>query len=225
MASQRNLFERMLSDAAALWTFHSVYSALVRSDVLVCLGSYDLRVANRCAQLLHEGLAPLAITTGSFGNWTRNKFPRPEAELFADAMVALGIDRERILIENRATNIGENIAFSRSLLSGKAIERVIFVTKPQTQRRVLATIPKQWPGIEGAVTAPLLELLAQANNERGLPSLIDEMVGDLERILEYPTLGFQEPVEVPAAVLSSYRRLRKCGFDGHCIADVRRSAL
>ncbi len=42
--------------------------------------------------------------------------------------------------------------------------------------------------------------------------VIDMMVGDLQRILDYPALGFTVRQQVPDDVLDAYMRLRAAGF-------------
>jgi uncharacterized SAM-binding protein YcdF (DUF218 family) len=206
-----------LDDAQTLWGFHAVGQEASVADVIVCLGSYDPRVAVRCAEMLRQDVAPIAVITGGYGNWTRGKFDKPEAEVFAAVIESHGVARQRLIIEPRATNIGENVAFARLALRDRGIRRALFVTKPQTQRRVWATVGKQWSAIEYAVTAPAIDLESQAVDDAGLIRLIEEMVGDIQRLMEYPAAGFQVAVEIPAAVVAAYRRLRDSGFDGHCL--------
>lgn len=206
-----------LEDAKTLWGFHAVGQEPTAADAIVCLGSYDTRVAVRCAQMLQDDVAPIAVVTGGYGNWTREKFDQPEAEVFAAVIESHGVARQRLIIEPRASNIGENVAFARRALEDREIRRAVFVTKPQTQRRVWATARRQWPGIECAVTAPALDLMSQAVDDAGLIKLIDEMVGDVQRLMEYPAAGFQVAVEIPGGVLEAYGRLRATGFDGHCL--------
>jgi uncharacterized SAM-binding protein YcdF (DUF218 family) len=206
-----------LDDAKTLWGFHAVGQEASVADVIVCLGSYDPRVAVRCAEMLRQDVAPIAVVTGGYGNWTRGKFDKPEAEVFAAVIESHGVARQRLIIEPRATNIGENVAFARLALRDREIRRALFVTKPQTQRRVWATARKQWPGIECAVTAPAIDLRSQAADDAGLTRLIEEMVGDIQRLMEYPAAGYQVAVEIPSAVLEAYGRLRDAGFDGHCL--------
>lgn len=219
--AQRLRLQACLEDARTLWDFHAVGQEVSAADVIVCLGSYDLRVALRCARLLQDGVAPIAVVTGGYGNWTRETFDRPEAEVFAAAIESRGIAPQRLIIEPRATNIGENVVFARRALRERDVRRAVFVTKPQTQRRVWATVRRQWPQIECAVTAPRADLMAQAIDEEGLARLVAEMVGDVQRLIEYPAAGFQAPVEIPREVLDAYQRLRASGFDGHCLPARR----
>ena len=88
-----------------------------------------------------EGWAPLLVCSGHLGGLTSGMWTRSEAEIFADVAVGRGVPRERILIERRSTNTGENVDFSRQLLAerGIPVSRAIAVQKPYMERRTLAT--------------------------------------------------------------------------------------
>ena len=82
---------------------------LQTADLIWALGSHDLRVADRVAELWHAGMAPLVVMSGGLGNFTEGVFEKPEADLFAERAIELGVPEEVILIENRSTNTGENV--------------------------------------------------------------------------------------------------------------------
>jgi uncharacterized SAM-binding protein YcdF (DUF218 family) len=210
----REGFAAILSDAEELWRYHAVSSPLQKSDVLIGLGSYDLRVADRVADLFFEGIADLVVLSGAWGNWTRGTWDVTEAEMFGVRLAARGVPERQILLERAATNLGENVSLCRKLLADRELSTVTFVTKPQTQRRALATAQQNWPGVSHRVAAPPLDLWSQSS-VRGLAELIDEMVGDVDRLRFYGDLGFQVPVEVPDQVLAAQARLIAAGFDGH----------
>lgn len=208
----------ILSAAKMLWDYHCIYDPVPVCDVIVGLGSYDLRVAERAADLYLEGLAPWLIFSGKSGNFTQNLYPASEAEAFAEVALARGVPEKAIVLETQATNIGENIRFSL----GKMVPGVvspIFVTKPQTQRRVQATVPKQWPQAKARVTAPLTAFEDQPTAEFPLDRLINEMTGDLTRILDYPATGYQIAQAVPLDVMEAYDYLIAQGFTGHAIIE------
>ncbi|MDB4491785.1 YdcF family protein, partial [bacterium] len=126
------------------------------SWLLPMLCSHDLRVADRAVELWNQGLAPFVIMSGGFGNFTEGVFEKPEAELFAERAIQLGLPTSKVLVEPRSTNCGENVAFTRALLAEKqiALSEVIAVQKPYMERRTFATIRKQWPALEVQVTSP-----------------------------------------------------------------------
>ena len=203
--------------ARVLWDYHGIYDALGPVDAIVCLGSYDLRVAERGAELFAQGYAPRIVFTGASGNWTKGLFDTSEAATFADHAIAHGVPESAVVLEERATNIGENIRFSAALLEPAA--RVILVTKPQTQRRCLATVRKQWPEAHALVTAPEHGMDDQPTDAFPLEHLIDEMVGDVFRILTYPDSGFQIPQPVPDDVMAAYEFLKAEGFEGYGMVE------
>ena len=199
--------------ARVLWDYHCITDAPEPVDAIVCLGSYDLRVAERSAELFVQGYAPRIVFTGASGNWTKGLFAESEAATFADHAMARGVPQGAVVLEERATNLGENIRFSAALLEPAA--RVILVTKPQTQRRCLATVRKQWPEADALVTAPEHGMDDQPTAAFPLAHLIDEMVGDVFRILTYPDAGYQIPQAVPDDVMAAFEFLKGEGFQGY----------
>ncbi|SDP36105.1 Uncharacterized SAM-binding protein YcdF, DUF218 family [Phyllobacterium sp. YR620] len=204
----------VLQAAKTLWEYHHIYDPLAKSDLIIGLGSYDLRVADHCAALFHQGLAPRILFTGKSGNWTGNLYENSEAEAFAQRAVNLGVPAVSILIEPHATNIGENIRFARSM-AGEHIQRVIMVTKPQTQRRVRATADAQWPEVTTLVTAPLTRFEDQPTTAYSLEGLINEMVGDVHRMRIYPIKGYQTAQSIPVSVVDAFEFLVAKGYHHH----------
>lgn len=192
-----------------------------KSDCIVSLGSYDLRVAERCADLYFDQWAPLIIFSGCLGNWTKRMWDRSEAELFAEHAIARGVPADKIKLETKSTNIGENVRFTRELLQaqGLLVNSITMVSKPSTERRMFATCKKIWPEMRVFFTSPRVDFAEQSHS--GIQEgLIHEMVGDIQRMQAYPDLGFQILQEVPASVLDAYERLISLGFDKHLIAPA-----
>src|ERR1700754_3156213 len=95
----RDFIKQWLADVRCLWNFHVVFDQFRNVDAIVCLGSYDLRVAKRCAELMLNGVSQIAVITGGYDNWTRGRFERPEAEIFAELIVGSGVAPDRLVIE------------------------------------------------------------------------------------------------------------------------------
>lgn len=206
--------DKILTAAKVLWNFHCIYNPPAPADVIVGLCSYDLRVAERVVELYHQGLAPYVLFTGKSGNWTDGLYPKSEAEAFAQVAIDAGVPEAAITIEKNATNIGENIILAKALMAPGELSAIL-VTKPQTQRRVLATAMRQWPEAVIRVTAPQISFEEQPTDAFPLKSLINEMTGDLQRILAYPAKGFQIAQAVPLDVMEAYDYLVEQGFDQH----------
>jgi uncharacterized SAM-binding protein YcdF (DUF218 family) len=200
--------------ARILWDYHHVNHALEKTDGIIVLGSHDTRVAQRGAALLLGGWAPWILFSGNLGALTSQIWQRPEAEIFAEVAEGMGVPRDRILIEPRSTNTGENVDLSRRLLQERGLRprTVIAVQKPYMERRTYATFRKRWPELHVVVTSPQLDFDAYPNAEITRDEVIHIMVGDLQRILLYAERGWQIPQDVPADVIDAYERLVAMGY-------------
>jgi uncharacterized SAM-binding protein YcdF (DUF218 family) len=209
----------VLSLAKKVWDYHHVNHTLVPSDCILTLGSHDTRVAERAAELYHQGWAPLLIFAGGLGRLTDGMWSEPEADLFARIAVEKGVPAEKILIENRSTNTGENIQLVKRLLKENGLDpqTFILVQKPYMERRTFATFAKNWPEKAFVVTSPQIAFADYPNEEISLEQVINIMVGDLQRIKVYPEKGFQVYQEIPGDVWQAFDRLVELGFDKQLI--------
>ncbi len=209
--------------ARTLWDYHHVGHALETADCIIALGSHDTRVAERAAELLLGGWAPLLVCSGHLGALTRNMWTRPEAEIFAEVAVARGAPRDRILIESRSTNTGENVDFSRQLLAehGLTPRRAIAVQKPYMERRTLATFVQRWPELDVLVTSPQIDFDHYPAADIRKDDVIHIMVGDLQRLIVYGAKGWSEPQDVPPEVIEAYERLVAAGYTRRLLPEPR----
>src|SRR5689334_8379556 len=209
--------EEAIALAQQLWDYHHMQHELKRSDCIFALGSHDLRVANRAAELYLQGWAPLLIFSGGLGNVTKGIWTEAEADRFAAIALNMGVPESAILVENKSTNTGENILFTQALLQERGLDphTFILVQKPYMERRSYATFKKQWPDKELLVTSPQIPFSAYANEEIPLERVINIMVGDLQRIRLYPERGFQIYQEIPDTIWQAYEQLVALGFDKH----------
>ncbi len=210
-----------ISLAKKIWDYHHVNQSLVKSDCILALGSHDTRVAERAAELYLEGWAPLLIFSGGLGRLTDSLWTESEADLFAKIAIQKGVPEKNILIENRSTNTGENIQFTKQLLSEKGLDlqTFILVQKPYMERRSFATFAKNWPEKSFVVTSPQIAFEDYPTEEISLQKVIHIMVGDLQRIKIYPEKGFQIYQEIPADVWDAYEKLVAMGFDEQLIQE------
>src|SRR5436190_16099547 len=187
-----------LDHARRLWDYLSTPRTHAASDAIVVCGSYDLRICDYACDLLKRGVAPRLLLSGNCGHWTNHLWDAPEAHVFRDRALANGVDPARIIVEDRATNTGDNISFARALLP--AARRVTFIAKPNSVARVRLTVPVRWPSVEFWVDAPAINFPTEVSNAVGILGAIHEMVGDIQRIVEYPRRGLQVPEPLPAEV-------------------------
>ena len=211
--------EEVMTLARKLWEYHQVNHELSKSDCILALGSHDLRVADRAAELYLEGWAPLLVMSGGLGNFTQGMWTESEADQFAAIAIKKGVPADAILVENRSTNTGENILFTQKLLAEKGLDphSFIVVQKPYMERRSFATFKKHWPEKKLLVTSPQIPFESYPNEVIPLERVINIMAGDLQRIKLYPAKGFQVHQDMPDEVWKAFERLVELGYDKHLV--------
>lgn len=208
-----------LDDARVLWEFHQIHDQPRVTDVAIALGSHDIGVAEHAADLFLDGRFPLVVFTGANAPTTVKDFPRGEAVEFAERAEALGVPREAILVEPRATNTSENLTFTRDLLQQHGVEArtATLISRPYQQRRAYATAQKVWPELEivcSARTQELGDYIASIGDES---RVLNMLVGDTQRLWVYAEKGFAAPQEVDAVTRSAYERLVEAGYTGRLV--------
>ncbi len=205
-----------------LWDYHHVNHQLEKSDIIFVLGSNDSRVAEYAAELYFQGLAPLIIFSGGVGRFT-GAWQKSEAELFGDVAKSKGVPENCILLENKSTNTGENVRFSREILKEAGFGdhlKVLAIQKPYMERRTLATLEKQWPEADIQVSSPPCKFEEYITESLPADFVINAMIGDFQRILEYPKQGFSTEQPVTQEALSAFKTLVEAGYDSQLLANV-----
>jgi uncharacterized SAM-binding protein YcdF (DUF218 family) len=210
-----------------VWEHMHMGHTLKKADVIFVLGNRDIRVAAYAAKLYQEGWASYILFSGS-GDIHNSKPGREqfagstEAEIFTQIAIKAGVPQEAILVENKSQNTGQNYEFSKRLLLERGIQpkTVIAVQKPYMERRTYATGKVQWPEVELIVTSPHIPMNEYGDDVNGVGDhWIHAMVGDLQRIKEYPSKGFQIPQEIPSKVWKAYEFLVSLGYTDRLIKD------
>jgi uncharacterized SAM-binding protein YcdF (DUF218 family) len=209
--------------AEKIWGYHQLKHQLEKADAILVLCSHDRKVAARGAELFLDQWAPLLIFSGGLGSITKNIWTEPEADQFARIANELGVPKDRILVENRSTNTGENIRFTREMLNDLKIDpqSFILVQKPYMERRSFATFRKLWPEKRVRVTSPQVTFDEYLDSyaELSAKDVVGIMVGDLQRIRVYAERGFQIPQEIPGDVWCAYEELVRDGYDHYLIGE------
>jgi len=207
--------------AQIVWGYHHLHHELKKADCILVLGSNDIRVAEFAANLYLQGYAPLLACSGGFGVLTQGLYKKPEAEVFADIAIQRGVPKDNIIVENAASNTGENITFTRKLLSERGLDPTSFllVQKPYMERRTFATFKKVWPEKEFIVTSPPLSFEEYPTPDLPKDLIINIMVGDLQRIKLYAEKGFQIHQEIPDNVWQAFEQLVILGYTKHLIDE------
>jgi hypothetical protein len=174
-------------------------------DAVIGFGHFDLNIPRHCIQWLREGRAEHVIFTGGIGAGTAD-LGKPEAEAFADVLLADAPElAERMIFENRSTNTAENLKFTAELLRSSwpeiELRSVALVATPCRQRRVWLTWMKHHPEV-AAINQPVPASFEQTEAlyaSKG-QDLISQLLGEWQRIRDYPAKGWITLDQIPDAV-------------------------
>ncbi len=211
-------------NAKIIWDYMLMHHKLEKADLIFVLGSNDLRVADRAAEVYKLGLAPLIICSGGIAHTNdllNTGWDKSEAEVFRDRLVDLSIPENIILLEDKAKNTGDNATLIKQIIEKNNIvcNSAIVITKPFMERRVYATFKKRWPELNITISSPEFSYEDYMQSSIGISreNIINIMVGDLIRIKEYPKLDFQIEQEIPEEVWQAGQELIKMGYNKHIL--------
>lgn len=217
--NQRGITEEQRHQAKLIWDYHQMRHQARPCDVAIGLGSHDLGVAAFCARLYRAGLFETLVFTGGPNPTAPERFPRGEAVHFREHAIALGVPAEAILLEPKARNTGQNITLSREVLAAAGItpETVLLVSMPYMERRSFATARKMWPEAAVICASEPVEFDDYLKSIGDEKLVTDQLVGDLQRVIEYPKLGFAIEQDVPEDVHAAYESLIAARFDSRLL--------
>lgn len=210
--------------AQILWGYLVLHQAVKSADILLVLGSHDLRIPKYAATLFHNGLAPLVIVSGGIAHTDdllKTSWQGTEADEFARVMTEEGIPSKLILKEDQAKNLGDNFVLTRRLLEEKGIafQSALVVTKPFVERRAYAAGVHWWPDKHITITSPPLSFQEYTSSHIKKDDVINLLVGNVQRLELYASKGWQIPQEVPSFVHEAYEKLKSLGYAQHLFKE------
>lgn len=219
MSHDEDIAENHRRDAESIWNYHQMGHDIRPCDAAIGLGSHDLGVATFAAELFHDGMFPTIVFSGANSPTTAARFPRGEAVHYREQALQSGVPDSAILIETHAGNTGENITLSRTILANHDIHprSLLLISKPYMERRAFVTCRKLWPEATVTCTSEPMKFGDYIQSIGDTKLVIDMLVGDLQRIIEYPKLGFAIPQDIPSDVTAAYQRLLVAGFTGRLL--------
>lgn len=198
-----------------LWNYLCYHESLKKADLILILGGGDVRVFDYGIFLWEKHFAPLLAFSG--GGSTRESFKvykKSEAEAFLDLVKKKGLSQEKIIVEDTSNNTHENLLNTKKILEKRKIypQSVILVQEPYTEMRLRLTCEKIWPQVHCQVTAPLEMWEERCKSKEYCELMINEVVGNIQRLKIYSKKKDIADVFIPHDVLSAYEELLSMGF-------------
>lgn len=206
--------------AHRLWDYLRVGQPVRPCECLLVFGGHDLAVADRAADLYHQGVAPMILASGGARALPHDSVYATEAEAIREILVSRDVPKEAVVLERLATNTSENFWFSAELLRDQGVDPQSFliVQKPYTERRVLATARRRWPSKDVRVTSQEVTFEQYCAGSIPVPKIFSMLAGEIVRLDSYAHSGLIQPEEpVPAELVEAARRLQAAGYDARSL--------
>lgn len=213
----KNITKEEFDFALLIWNFLQIKEKIQKANLILVLCSHDLRVAEHAINLYKSGFANRILFSGGLNFFTKNIFANSEADTFAELAINAGIPHNHIFIENNSTNTGENIEYSKNLLVSLGFfpKSIIAIQKPSMTLRIKLALNKQWNEPKFYISSPHYSLLDAPHSYINLFMVINEIVGDLHRIIIYPDFGFQSKTSIPENIINAHKQLISNGYNLH----------
>jgi uncharacterized SAM-binding protein YcdF (DUF218 family) len=143
------------AEIAEINATHLIRTPVRPADLLFVFGTREdvARRVDEACRLWREGFFRWSIVSGGVTPGSNLS----ECRIIKASMVERGIPPERILEEHRATNTGENVIFSLTVLDAALglanIRCVICLGNTWTGRRYAMTLHRHWPEVEKMLIA------------------------------------------------------------------------
>lgn len=221
--------EEIIKSLKVIWNYMNLKQSIPKCDIIIGCGCTNIDIPVKCAKLYHEGYASRILFVGGYGKITKTAFKKPEAIIFKEFALKEGVNKKNIYVETKSTNTGDNFKFALKIIKKYNLkaDKILIVHNKFNERRTLSCAKTILKDRELYITSPDItfkEFIKKLEN-KNIMDVISNIVGDIERIMVYPQLGWQIENKVPKKVLEAYKYLISLGFTKFLISPKQLTKL
>lgn len=210
----------ILEQVKVLYDYMKINDNIEKVDAIIGCGCGNLEIPVRCAQLMIQNFADYIVFTGGLGKYTKNTFKHSEARVFQQIAIEQGMDPSKIYLEEDSTNLPQNFINTKELVRREnlTLNTMLLVHSPITTRRTLATAKVYFPDKKILVTTPISEFeeyIQMLQQKNVLEETIQILVGNIQRMIVTPPMGYQIKTKLPKEVEKAYYILKENGYTKH----------
>lgn len=177
------------------------------ADAIFVFGHNDPRPAEHAALLFQMKRAPIVLVSGGVGPRTElTPAYSSEADYYGAILLAGGVPKTNVILEDKATNTLENVIFGMSRLTASMSNpsRIIVVSVAPLLLRSELTLRRHFPQISIQKSAP--DMMWDWIEDR---KKMERLCGEIERLDRYAAQGDIARAHIPVGTAEVYRLLRK----------------
>lgn len=221
--------EGIIESLKVIWNYMNLKEPISKCDLIIGCGCTNTDIPLKCAKLYKDGYAPKILFVGGYGKITKRTFNKPESLIFKDIALKEGVNKKDIYVETKSTNTGDNFKFALKIIKKYNIiaNKILIVHTKFNERRTLSCAKVILKDKELLITSPDItfeEFIRELENKNTV-DVISNIVGDIERIMVYPSLGWQVENRVPPKVLEAYNYLKDLGYTKFIITPKKLAEL
>ena len=206
----------ILINAETIYNYLNIKENLTDSDLILGCGCMDTTIVEVCNILYKQLHSQKIIFSGKSGKGTIGKISSSEAQRFKNYAIELGMQSEKILLEEHARTTKENI--KKSIKKVK-FEKITIVHKPYVLKRCDQICKKLKINYQLAtINLSFKEYINKVITDKTmtLDDIINELVGEIFILKHYRMFRISK-VNIPKEVIKSYFFLKKKGYKKYAI--------
>lgn len=208
---------RILENIKILYDYMKINDELEKCDLIMGCGCANLKIPQKCAELYFNGYGKYIVFAGGLGKTTKKLFNKPEAQIYREIATECGVPEDKIVVEDQSTTTPQNFKNTIKILQQEKLEynSMVIVHSVITTRRTLATAKAYLPNTKiymTTVKTTFEEFMSRLEKSHLLNETICVLVGNIQRMVIAPQMGYQVEVVVPKQVLKAYEELKQEGY-------------
>lgn len=197
-SSKSGAYERLGSGVDKVWKeivdYVSPEWAPAASDICLVFGTRhgEAKFADVISEKLEAGLFDTVLLSGGATMEQRDT----EAEVLLKLLLARGVNRQQVWLEQKAQNTLENVTFSRGLIQkqSQSVSTISILGKISSMRRYAMTVKRNWPEVQLVSGYPVNIFKVGREDWAKDEEFRSRVLGELDRIVRYTQEGDIEEI-------------------------------
>ncbi len=182
--------------AKKIASYMLIETEVVKADICIIFGGMKAdQLADHAAKLYKQGFFKKIIVSGGVATDDGTM----EADRMQARLIGWGIPKENIIVEDKATNTGENVIYSMDLIDKeiglKNVNSLVAIGQIHASRRFVMTLERHWPEVIKMFTAPNYYPVARKDWHKD-KQFKEDVLREMEKVKPYIKKGYTVEIDL-----------------------------